>query len=91
MKTCPNCKASVGPQIPSCPMCGFSWQQPVAMQALAPHETRCVACSSIVTKGMRCIRCGVMSRSEGGISRSTLFGIGLAIVIIVLGMLIYNP
>ena len=87
-KVCPQCRAQLAPQVAVC-QCGFSWQQPAIAQPLAAHETRCLACMSVVTKGMRCIRCGVLAKSQG-ISKGTISGVVIAIVLLVVCSVIWS-
>jgi hypothetical protein len=92
MKPCPGCNSSVSPEVSTCPFCAFSFvtgQKPFAPRNLGPNAELCVACSSPVTKGMRCIRCGVVSK-KSGISKSTIFGVILAIVLVVVGTIVWD-
>lgn len=84
MKACPSCSAQVAPQVQLCPFCAFSFVtgEKRVVSDPGPNAVRCAACSSLVTKGMRCIKCGLPAPGESIALRVITIGVVVSVVIV---------
>lgn len=90
MKVCPSCLGQVAPHVQLCPFCAFSFvtgEKRVVVDH-GPNAMRCAACSSPVTKGMRCIRCGVTA-GGGTISLQNVAFVIVSVIAIAIAFMIY--